>query len=476
MNKKIQISYIAVFMVMCSLPLLCLPLFPEESNAEKRELSQFPSISADGGGFNKDWSSQFETYFSEHFAFRSKLVTLGSVMRSEIFRTSPVEKVTVGKNDWLYFSETLPDYTGENAMSGRRVYCTAKTVALMQEHFETDGRKFLFFCAPNKNSVYPENMPSRYIKSASPSNRERINETLGEMGVSNIDITELFESRDEVLYLSRDSHWTNEGALLAYNAAADKLGIEHDDFSSCSFTRENVWHADLDEMLYPSFERLSEQTVYDIDFTFDYAGGFTGEDDLLIKTANADAAGGNLLMYRDSFGRAFYPYAAQNANRAYFSRETPYNTSYADDINADCVILEIVERNLPNLTASAPLMNAPSRTLDVSASIDTSDENICDISAQGKKIKLCGRLDEKYFKDDSDIYITLETDGAVYAYEAFPIYESDVLGDTTQSDFGFSLTIDKTAVPAGDYEIDAYIKNGADFICTGALGNISLGD
>lgn len=452
-----------------------MPFAGSDENAENRQLSEMPVFFEDGK-INTDWGNQFETFFSEHFAFRSQLVTLDSLMKSELFETSSSEKVVVGKNDWLYYAETIGDYTGTNEMTGRKLCNTAKTLELLQEHFENDGRSFLFFCAPNKNSVYSENMPARYIKSEKASNRERLNSLLEERGVNCLDIVPLFRSSDHVLYQTRDSHWTNEGALLAYNAAADALGIEHDDFSGAEFHLENVWHADLDGMLFPSYERLSEQSVSDIDFTFEYRGAFNDSDDLLIKTkSDAAADGTNLLMYRDSFGRAFYPYAAQNSANAAFSRQTPYVTSLADEVNADCVILEIVERNLKNITSAAPIMDAPARALDFSASVDESDNNICEISDKKRKLRIYGVLDERYFADDSDIFVTLETDGAVYGYEAFPIYEAELLGDEDgDSDYGFSLTADKSQLIPGSYEIYAYVKNGNEYICTNSLGVFTI--
>lgn len=471
MNKKFRIAYITLFIAACAAPLACLPIAKTDDTSENRQLSEMPSFVELDGSPNLNWSSQFETYFSEHFAFRSQLVTAGSLIKSEVFKTSSNEKVIVGNNGWLYFAETLPDYTGENSFSDRKLRNTAKTIALMQEHFEADERSFLFFCAPNKSSVYPQNMPARYIKGSGETNLQRLAPALEKEGVNFIELAPLFKESGKVLYLERDSHWTNEGALLAYNAAADALGMEHDDFSGCSHSAQKVWHADLDGMLFPSCERLSDQEVYDIDFTFDYRGSFSGEDDILIKT-KSDSSGGNLLMYRDSFGRAFYPYAAENSKKALFSRAAPYKTSLADDVDARYVILEIVERNLSNITEYAPVMFAPKRDMDFTAHVDESDKNVCETSLNEKTDTLFihGRLDEKYFTTDSDIYVTLENDHSIFGFEAFPICEED-----KDCDFGYSLRIEcGDDIPAGKYDIYAYIKNGDEYICTDVLGEVKL--
>ena len=474
MNNKLKTAYACAFLALCAAPLALLPFFGADGASENRNLSEMPAFTNEDGSANLEWSSQFETYFSEHFALRPQLVTLDSMIKSRVFKTSSVEKVVVGSDGWLYYAQTLPDYTGSGAMSERGIYRTAKTLSLLSEHFEDEGRSFLFLCAPNKSTVCPEHMPARYIRSSAPSNLERLSRQLDKAGVDYIDLVPLLVRQDDPLYLERDSHWTNEGALIAYNAAADALGIEHDDFSGAAHSSQRVWHADLDGMLFPSLEVLSDQEIYDISFSFEYRGAFTGEDDILIRTAGKKG-GAPLLMYRDSFGRAFYPYAAENSEKAYFSREMPYKTSLADDAGALCVIAEIAERNLKTLTRSAPLMNAPMRSLEFSTSVSESEENFCEVSQRKSSIRLYGALDPSYFESDSDIYVTLETPDIAVAYEAFPIYEAELLGSDEDSDYGFSLTADTTDIPPGTYDVFAYVSAGDTYTCTESLAQVTVG-
>ena len=64
-----------------------------------------------------------------------------------------------------------------------------------------------------------------------------------------------------------------------------------------------------------------------------------------IRTRNA-AGEGSLFCWRDSFGIALYPYLAEAYAEAVFSRSTDYRLPEGD---WDTLVLEIVERNLPNL-------------------------------------------------------------------------------------------------------------------------------
>ena len=473
MNKKSSIVYIVSFFIICTVPVLLMPFVKNDESVENRKLSSMPSIVSENSGINLNWASEYETYLSEHFAFREKLVTADSLIKSAVFRTSSNEKVICGKNGWLYLSETADDYTAENTMSARRINNTAKTLSLVQEYVQNKGSRFIFMAAPNKNTVYPENMPSRYIKTGNNSNLEMLSEKLDEYSVNQLDLVSLFKSQDSVLYHTRDSHWTNEGAVLVYNALMDRFGIEHDDLSSVYKHSEMIWHGDLDRMLFPSLEKLSEQIVYDMDFSFDYTYNFRSEDDYLISAKNSNGTE-NVLMYRDSFGRSLYPFIAENSTESVFSREIPYRLDLLDNMDTDITILEIVERNLENITEKAPFMPAPARNLDISAAVEPSSENSCFISEKNGLVKIYGRLDEKYFSDNSDIYITLENENSVLCFEAFPIYESELLNDENQSDYGYSLYIDPSVINSGQYSINAYISNENRFICTDTLENIKF--
>ncbi len=76
---------------------------------------------------------------------------------------------------------------------------------------------------------------------------------------------------------------------------------------------------------------------------------------MIISTAN-DGGNKSVLMFRDSFGNALYPFAANDFEQARFSRALPYDLT---DIGAyDLVVIEIVERNIGNLLEYPPVLEA----------------------------------------------------------------------------------------------------------------------
>lgn len=177
-KKPIKIAYAALVLAACAFPVFTMPLFGETASTEKRELAAFPSLTKEGEGLNLAFFSELNTYLSEHFSFRSQLVTADSVVKAGLFGTSSEDQVIVGTDGWLYFAKTMDDYWGRNVgRPGHRP--PGRTVELMREYAQGQGAAFAFAVVPNKNTVYPEHMPYYTLKTPDPTNRERLAAVIG---------------------------------------------------------------------------------------------------------------------------------------------------------------------------------------------------------------------------------------------------------------------------------------------------------
>ena len=353
-KKPIKIAYVALVLAVCAFPVFTMPLFGETASTEKRELAAFPRLTKEGEGFNLAFFSELNTYLSEHFSFRSQLVTADSVAKASLFGTSSEDQVIVGTDGWLYFEKTMDDYWGRNVLDERGTACLARTVELMQEYVQGQGAAFAFAVVPNKNTVYPEHMPYYTLKTPDPTNRERLAAALGPRSYVT-DLTAVLRAPGELLYHKRDSHWNTLGALAGYNAVMDTLGLPHEDYADTPRSVQRIWDGDLDAMLDPGLGRKDDQVVLDTTWHYRYTSSFRSEEDITITTEN-DRGTGRLLMFRDSFGNAVLPFFAQAFREAEFSRAVPYWLDLTAARQADAVVVEIVERNLPDLTVRAPVM------------------------------------------------------------------------------------------------------------------------
>ena len=416
-----KIVYAALVCIVLAAPILLMP-FAQTDSAEKRKLSEFPDHVTENG-VNLEFTSEVDTWLSEHFPFRSQLISLNNYWKAAVFQTSDEDQVVVGKDGWLFFAETLPDYLGNNRFSDVTLKRILTTVSLMEEYVRENDADFVFTVAPNKNTVYPQYMPDRYKKIQEKTNLQRLTDALQDTAYYT-NLSAAFDMSQQV-YQKRDSHWNAFGALCGYRALMRTANRDASLFDNVSHHIENTWRGDLDDMIFPALNILDEQVVYDLDWSYTFTSNYHTEEDIRISTENP-RGDGSLFMFRDSFANALLPFMAQTFETAVFSRETPYNLCEA--VQYDTVVLEIVERNLQNLLKTAPVMPAPERTAqDV--------KTAADVSVMTRKtadfLQVYGTI-----KDETDtVYLRLENGEDIVTVQAFPIYEQQLLGDTAKNGF-----------------------------------------
>lgn len=428
--------YIIAILVMCCLPLLLMPVLGEKESAEKRALSAFPSLFEDGK-FNTSFSQQLDTWITEHFSLRSEMITANNYLKATVFSSSDEDKVIVGKDDWLYFAETAPDFLGQNLLADREITDIAYTLELVNEYVTDKGGRLVFAAAPNKNTLYPGNMPAYYRRTSEKTNLDRLTEALSEKPYF-IDLRKTLSTAEEQTYHARDSHWNNIGARYGFNALLDTAGKRHERYEDRTYHWERVWDGDLDGMIFPKLGYKDWQAVFDIDWTYAYTSNFHSEEDVLITTENQDAEG-TLLMFRDSFTNALLPFMAQNYASATFSRATPYSLYQLEETAYDTVIIEIVERNLPNLLLTAPMMPALRR--EAAEGNETRTEAVLHTRDVNGYRHVYGFFAQGEEERPQHIYLQFAKEGDVWLAEAFPIYEAALLKEGGTGRQGFSAYI-----------------------------------
>ena len=361
MGKKFgYTAFTALVLALCLIPSLGMLLPHEETEAGGNQvMAAAPSLRDGEGKLNTAYLTQLRDYAEDHHFLHQEMITAWSAWNVDLLHTSITEDVILGKNGWLYFGETLPDYTGTGLMSEAEVSAAARNLALMAEYCRESGRQFLFTIAPNKNSLYPENMPELTIASQAR-NAERLATALEEEGVPYLDLFEVFRGQDEALYFTQDSHWNSKGAALAADAINQALFRESAYFDG-PFALEETHRSDLYDMLYPTGPGLEADPVYGGALGFTYDAPIRSAENLTIMTTGS--GGGSLLMFRDSFGNLLYPYLADSFEHALFSRAPAYRLDLAAQREADAVVIELVERNLRYLLQNVPVMPAPMREL-----------------------------------------------------------------------------------------------------------------
>ena len=435
MKKKL--AFIVIYLLVCLVPLITVGMSQDTSASEKRESAGFPKAVSEGK-LNTQYFTQFDAWFSDHMGGRSFLVKAQTAMKEKLFGESAESSVILGKNGWLFYADTEDDYCHVRTMSDRNVENAARILLMLSDYCKENGAEFVFTVAPNKNTLYSENMPSRYRQAGEKSNLDALTEALARYDVKYADLEAAFREQSKVLYQARDSHWTYEGAMLAYRTIIDRLMSEHDHFMEVTFTERNDWDADLANMIYPDAADDDPQMYPNIDYSFVTKGDMVIDEALVIETLGG-AGEGNLLMFRDSFGNTMWRYFAEGFSKAEFQRAVPYRMSSVKRISADTVVLEIVERNLINLVEKAPLMEAPTAEPEMLDAVDMNDAaDHLEFETSNGLLHAYGWIDAGWLGEQYRVYVVVSEDGHNTFYEAFPAYERELLGTEEGGDNGFS--------------------------------------
>lgn len=439
MKKFCQILFILAFLIACLAPAVGIIFLGPSEAAGNEVLSPIPMAVNPDGSFNLDLLPDAADWFSDHFAFRQELVTADSAMKSALFRTSAQPDVTLGKDGWLYYTETLDDYTGADCLTQRQAWCAARTLALAQGYVEERGGTFAFTIAPNKISLYPEFAPGGLVPSDTTST-SLLQEQLELQGIRYVDLFEPIRGQDEVLYHQLDSHWTNKGAALGHDLLLAGLGLEGNAYEKAGEYRL-THRGDLYEMLYPASDRLDRQFEFGPPLDFEYSTPIRGVDDLRITTSSS-SPNEPLVMFRDSFGNALHSLMAESFSSAVFSRAVPYNLTLMDQTSARYVVVEIVERNVERLATAPFLMPAPM----VEFTDETSPVGAVAEVESSPAASLPG-----YVQINGTVDLPCDADSPVYIHSSGTVYEAFPVADNTGSGTAFGLYLPEDS--AGNIEV-----------------------
>lgn len=454
MKKRSNIFYVVLCFVISLIPFVCMTFARTDTTLEKRELAKFPSLIEDGK-YNFDILEQLGDYFNDHFAFKPQMVAADAKLL-DLFGTSSVDSVIRGTDGWLYYTSTVYDYSGYNTMSDRFAYNVAHTLAQTQQFVEANGGKFAYVVAPNKNSLYPEHMPYYLPMVDDENNMDLIRKHLNAMNVNFVDLFPVFDAEEEELYLHRDSHWNNKGALLAYNTIMDNLGVEHEDYSSAPYTQAETEYGDLGNMLYGVAAEPEMNYYYDIEELYTLTRPMESVEDPFIQTKN-ESGEGSLVMYRDSFTNAMLPFFANEYANAVFNRGQPYAVEMNMQMyKADTVIIEVGERGNVVLGYQPPVLTGAKT--EITGPVTPAGENNSTLTFATSKNNLMfytisGFIDG--YTDYTDVYIGIN---GIY-YEAFTVTDIDA-----GNDYGYMLYLNKNLITDKELNISVVINENGQYI------------
>lgn len=172
----------------------------------------------------KTWESvppKLESLFTNHLAARDTLAAVYAAAKMTWCGTSPSPRVWVGANGFLFYNHNGDEAYMMANDPDSHLYLEYWAHELSARHLVLNdiGCKYLVVIVPNKQTVYPELMPATGRRDRPDVmdqflNCERLNPNLRVL-----DLREPLRNakNTDQIYLLTDTHWTAEGAHIAYS-------------------------------------------------------------------------------------------------------------------------------------------------------------------------------------------------------------------------------------------------------------------
>jgi alginate O-acetyltransferase complex protein AlgJ len=272
----------------------------------------YPPTVADG------WNivSQLGDYINDHLALKDISLRIDSYIDQKIFREQPAfgasntPRVLEGEEGYLFLKDAFDD-----ACNG---HGTPESISQNVERFaniiQQSGRRIVVAVAPDKSSIVIDKLPKNNAQSECHRlNQDRLWKSLAEAEIAGyVDLRSIL--RGEVLlnrrplYFRQDSHWNQEGSLIAVKQLVEKFQPNIWEQSAVVFHGITPYTGDLEGMRggsrideTPSFGVLRQQievvtSLYDQNYPPGYRriSEMSGPSGSLIE-------GDTALMF-DSFG------------------------------------------------------------------------------------------------------------------------------------------------------------------------------
>ena len=327
---------------------------------EKRAPAAFPTLKPGTCGV-QDYVKGLEVYFNDHFGWRKQLIHWHGQLEIAVFRKKTANEVVWGTDGWLYYYPPKPGHDppsrGPRLFSQQELENLRHILECRRDWLACRSINYLFVVAPNKQSIYPEYLPS-WLKLPSPT---RLDQFL--LYMSNHSTVAILDLRPPLkrgkglapTYYRTDSHWNSFGGFIASQEIVRALsckmpGLRPVQLEAFRMARSPMKRGDLADLLGicdddedmallpgPSLPKV-EETVSD-----------SGMVKPSFFSTNA-AASATAVVFRDSFGtalRQFMGYSFKSVSYVWTAKD--FDAEVVEQLKPSVVVSEIAERNLDGL-------------------------------------------------------------------------------------------------------------------------------
>lgn len=309
-------------------------------------------------------------WFNDRLGMRYPLMVLDSHWRLAVWHLRFRGDVLFGNGGWLFFNDSPPlpaahslDLRGSLRLADAEVARLGRQLVTTRARFAACGKTTFIAIAPNKQSIYPEE-----LRDGGTYRDSRLDHVLARLGPDARSM--VIDPRSELRasksrhgvpnYRSTDSHWNDLGAFIAYqkivSVLAQSNAIDRPELATLegvSIRTETATDGDVAvRMLFLPWNFPDQNVVLqglpDIPVSLDVQRHRTVVTNPLGKR--------KLLLLADSFGPPLATFLARHfAEVEMLQRPRWPFADLAAERKADVTIVEIAERSLPELLLPQPV-------------------------------------------------------------------------------------------------------------------------
>lgn len=306
-------------------------------NTEKRKLAPKPQFE-----LARAWEfpAEYRRYFNDHFALRRLMIRWSNLLKVKFFKISPVPKVIIGKEGWLFYrselagdGNTIEDYQGRALFTPAQLETIRKNIRYKAQWCRKRGIYFLVVLIPNKETVYSQHLPG-YIRKGKQTRLEQLREYFktGPL-LPVLDITEelMERARMQQLYYKGGTHWNQYGAYYGYRAIMKRIAQQFPELEPFPLTAFQ--------------EEIVENSSFDHWFGFNehHHVNLTLRKPFLRRSKEQGSVK-KAIAFRDSFLKDFPHFFQYHFSPFHQESNRSFNHALIRQEEPDIVIWEIIER------------------------------------------------------------------------------------------------------------------------------------
>ena len=330
---------------------------------EKRELAKKPEFN-----LTKDYSKNFEQYYSDNFGLRNLFVNWNSKLKLDYFKISPKPKLVLfGKNGFMFYNDKskgiYDSYSNTNLLREQKLDSVYKKQVEIKKKLAEKNIEYIVGFFPNKHTIYKDDL------SFTMKMQIKNDTTLADQLVSYfkskqfplVDVREelMTAKKREQLYYKFDTHWNDYGAYIGYKAICDqtynKLKLPPFDTSNFNIDYIQRKSGDLTNMIgidkmksyfdeSPRFSLKNENKGYKILNNDGYPRGT-----IITQNNNCDNQT-TVLIFRDSFTKALIQFLSLHFHKVVYIESTSIkklvDMNLVEKVKPVIVMLLYLERRL----------------------------------------------------------------------------------------------------------------------------------